>query len=290
MSAAPSLKPAIEYPSSDGMPMAENTLQYQWIVTIQGNLDLLFADDPTVFVGADNLIYPVEGDNRTCYAPDVYIALGRPKGHRGSYQVWNEDGIFPQVIFEILSPGNRPAEMRKKFEFYERYGVEEYYVFDPDRQILQAWHRVDEQLKGVELGNRYRSPLLSIIFKKTGGEWVVQKPNGRKFYSFVETAQRLQKKASRANQRATRARQQLNEEKDRADAMEKARRIAEDRAMSEAKEKRQAIERAEVLEDEKRKAIERANIEAEARRMLQKELDELRAKISGGPDSGKSTS
>ena len=49
-------EPLIEYPDSDGKPMADNTLQFEWIVTIKGNLDLLFANDPNVFVAGDNLI------------------------------------------------------------------------------------------------------------------------------------------------------------------------------------------------------------------------------------------
>jgi hypothetical protein len=43
------------YPDSDGRPMAENTLQYEWIVTIKGNLDALFCNDPNVFVAGDLL-------------------------------------------------------------------------------------------------------------------------------------------------------------------------------------------------------------------------------------------
>ena len=31
------------YPETDGEPMADNTLQYEWIVTIKGGLDALFA-------------------------------------------------------------------------------------------------------------------------------------------------------------------------------------------------------------------------------------------------------
>ncbi len=54
-------RPAIEYPDSDGLPMAENTLQYEWIVTIKGGVDALFLDDPNVFVAGDLLWYPVEG-------------------------------------------------------------------------------------------------------------------------------------------------------------------------------------------------------------------------------------
>ena len=66
------------------------------------------------------------------------VAFGRPKGYRGSYKQWEEDGIAPQVVFEILSPGNRRDEMVRKFAFYERYGVEEYYIYDPDTGDLTA--------------------------------------------------------------------------------------------------------------------------------------------------------
>lgn len=57
-------------------------------------------------------------------APDVMVVFGRPKGDRGSYQQWREDNIPPQVVFELLSPGNRLAEMVRKLRFSERYGVE----------------------------------------------------------------------------------------------------------------------------------------------------------------------
>ncbi len=39
------------------------------------------------------------------------VAFGRPKGERGSYQQWKENNIPPQVVFEILSPGNTQTEM-----------------------------------------------------------------------------------------------------------------------------------------------------------------------------------
>jgi hypothetical protein len=54
--------PEVVYPSSDGKPMADNTLQFQWIVTIEGNLEALFRDREDVFVAGDNLWYPVEGE------------------------------------------------------------------------------------------------------------------------------------------------------------------------------------------------------------------------------------
>ena len=130
------------YPDSDGLPMAENTLQFDWIVKIKENLEIRFADDPEVFVAGDLLWYPVPDRGQTRpLAPDALVAFGRPKGRRGSYKQWEEGGIAPQVVFEILSPSNTPKELRAKREFYDRHGVEEYYVYDPDRNRLEIWRR-----------------------------------------------------------------------------------------------------------------------------------------------------
>src|SRR5262245_45876770 len=112
------------YPESDGRPMADNTKQFRWIVTIQGGLDALFRDSPNVVVAGDLLWYPVEGQNRIAAAPDVLVVFGRPKGDRGAYLQWKEEHIAPQVVFEVLSPGNTPNEMTNKFAFYNRYSVE----------------------------------------------------------------------------------------------------------------------------------------------------------------------
>src|SRR6266705_5152300 len=49
------------YPQSDGQPIADNTKQFRWIVTIQGGLDALLRADPQVFLAGDLLWYPVEG-------------------------------------------------------------------------------------------------------------------------------------------------------------------------------------------------------------------------------------
>ena len=113
--AVTSPRPPIVYPDSDGKPMSDNTLQYRWIVTITGGLSLLFADDPAVFVAGDLLWYPVEGHPEIRTAPDTMVAFGRPKGHRGSYWQWEEGGVAPQVVFEVLSPGNRAGELSRKF-------------------------------------------------------------------------------------------------------------------------------------------------------------------------------
>jgi len=200
--------PQIVYPNSDGEPMADNTVQFRWIVTLQGNLDALFADNPNVFVAGDLLWYPVEGDNQTRVAPDVLVAFGRPRGERGSYRQWEENGIAPQVVFEILSPGNRLGEMLRKRDFYERFGVEEYYVYSPERFDLTGLLRQGNALTVVENMNGFVSPRLGIRFETLENNGMrVFYPSGEPFATFAEIA------ASRSAERT--ARQQAERERDR---------------------------------------------------------------------------
>ena len=90
--------------------MAENTLQYQWIVTIKGGLDAIFLDDPNVFVAGDLLWYPVEGEPTIRIAPDAMVAFGRPKGYRGSYKQWEEGTSLPRSFSRSFRPATAPPK------------------------------------------------------------------------------------------------------------------------------------------------------------------------------------
>jgi Uma2 family endonuclease len=196
---------AIIYPDSDGKPMADNTQQFRWIVVIQQNLEWLFADHPDVFVAGDLLWYPIEGNNKICTAPDIFVALGRPKGNRGSYKQWEENNIAPQVVFEILSLSNRSTEMDKKLLFYDRHGVEEYYLYDPDTNDLSGWLRVEGYLDVIEPIADYVSPRLGIRFDLSGKELQIYRPDGDRFLSYTEIARQLGQERQRAEQAEERA-------------------------------------------------------------------------------------
>lgn len=201
---------SLMYPESDGQPMADNTQQYRWIVTIQGGLDAQFRHDPNVFVAGDLLWYPVEGHPEIRKAPDVMVALGRPKEDRGSYMNWLEDNVSPQVVFEVLSPSNRAAAMQDKFEFYQRYGVEEYYIYDPDEMQLTGWQRQGEQLEEIPHMDGWISPRLGIRFDLSGPDLQIFGADGRRFLSYVELmSQRVQEEHEKvqAQQQADQARQ-----------------------------------------------------------------------------------
>jgi Uma2 family endonuclease len=179
----------IIYPDSDGQPMADNTKQFRWIATIHGNLEWLFRDDDLVFVAGDLLWYPVEGNPKYRVAPDVMVAFGRPKGDRGSYKQWEEANIAPQVVFEILSPVNTEGEMERKLQIYARCGVEEYYIYDPDRFILKGYQRSEDfYLERIENMDGWISPRLSICFSLIENELQLTHPTGKIFETFNNVA------------------------------------------------------------------------------------------------------
>ncbi len=216
------VKPII-YPDSDGKPMADNTQQFRWIATLVGGLETLFADDPDVFVAGDLLWYPVEGDNKTRIAPDALVTFGRPKGDRGSYKQWEEAGLAPQVVFEVLSPGNTSKEMADKLAFYDRFGVEEYYVYDPDHGRLQGWRRQGGRLVPIARMQGWISPRLGVRFELEGIDLGLTGPDGRRFVSYVAVAQQAEQERQRAEQEKQRAEQ----EKHRAETAEQRAATAE---------------------------------------------------------------
>jgi Uma2 family endonuclease len=205
----------IHYPDDDGLPMSDNTWQFNWILLLYSNLDVQYRENPQVFVAGNHLIYPVEGDNKLRQAPDVYVAFGRPKRERGSYQVWEEGGIFPQVIFEVWSPHNRLQQMEDKRDFYEKYGAEEYYIVYPEfPSHAEGWRREGGKLVRIPDLTRWVSPRLGIRFALNTGELTVFGPGGQPFRSPAELAAErdaAERAAAEAKERAAKLAAKLRE-------------------------------------------------------------------------------
>ena len=81
-------------------------------------------------------------------------------------------------------------EMLKKEQFYEQYGVAEYYVYDPDDNELVGWRRVAGQWQRIDAVNGWMSPLLGVRFELTPETLVVYRPDGSQFETFAELMQR----------------------------------------------------------------------------------------------------
>lgn len=179
----------VYYPDDDGLPMSDNTWQFNMIVLLHSGLDAIYRDREDVFVAGNHLIYAVKGHPEIRQAPDVYVAFGAPRMPRGSYKVWEENGIFPQVVFEVWSPFNRQPQMDEKRDFYERYGAEEYYIVYPDFPMhVDGWRREGDKLVKLADANGHVSPRLGTRFAVTAGELTVYGPDGRPFLAPADIA------------------------------------------------------------------------------------------------------
>jgi hypothetical protein len=160
-----------------------------------------------VFVAGDLLSYPVQGKPKIQTAPDTMVVFGRPTGYRGSYEQWEEGGIAPHVVFEIHSPGNRPPDMMQKFLFYQKYGVEEYYRYNPENGDLAGCRRGESGLEEIADIDGHTSARLGIRFQLGEGpdNLRIVGPAGVAFASFVEIIEQRESERRRADAEHIRA-------------------------------------------------------------------------------------
>ena len=145
----------VDYPCSDGRPMAESGFQIKPLVYAFTVLQTHFLHQPQVFVAGDMFLYFKEGDPRAVVAPDVFVVIGAANHTRMSYKLWEEPKA-PDFVLEITSRSTRAEDQGRKREVYASLGVGEYWLFDPTGDYLAP------RLQGFRLhGGEYR-PLPSV--------------------------------------------------------------------------------------------------------------------------------
>ena len=96
-----------------------------------------------VFIAPFDVLLPEwpeqdEDEVDTVVEPDIVVFCDHeklyPKGARGA----------PDLVVEVLSPWTSKKDLNEKFRLYERVGVREYWVIDPESRSLQAY-RLEEQ-------------------------------------------------------------------------------------------------------------------------------------------------
>jgi Uma2 family endonuclease len=128
-------EPEIEYPESDGKPMAESDVHLDVIMHLVQALRDRYAADRQVYVAGNLLLY-LEKGTRKSVAPDVFVVQGVPKHKRGKYLLW-EEGQAPCFVLEATSKSTKDEDLTDKKARYAQLGVEEYFLFDPEGEYLR---------------------------------------------------------------------------------------------------------------------------------------------------------
>lgn len=164
--------PAIDYPESDGKPMAETDIHAKTMMNLRLALEAYFSGDPQIYVSGNLLLYYVKGNPAKSVAPDVFVVRGVPKGDRRIYKLW-EEGVPPGIVIEISSRKTWREDCDLKLRLYEKLGVQEYFIFDPEYDYLPeplvGWRLKEGEYAPVEVvEGKVRSELLELELVDTG--------------------------------------------------------------------------------------------------------------------------
>lgn len=164
--------PAIDYPESDGKPMAETDIHAKTMMNLRLVLEAYFSGDPQVYVSGNLLLYYVKGNPAKSVAPDVFVVRGVLKGDRRIYKLW-EEGVPPCIVIEISSRKTWREDWYTKLRLYEKLGVREYFIFDPEYDYLPepliGWRLLNEEYAPVEVvEGKVESEVLGLELVDTG--------------------------------------------------------------------------------------------------------------------------
>jgi Uma2 family endonuclease len=199
------VNPNIEYPSSDGEPLAESYLHlYAILTTLEVIKQYLQGRQATVL--ADQFLYYAQGFPKLRVAPDVMVIFDVPPGGRDSYKVW-EEGQVPQVVFEMTSQGTQKQDQEQKKNLYEQLGILEYWLFDPKGE----W--IEEKLRGYRLEGETYQLITDGVSQPLGLRLAVEGEllgfyrldTKDKLLTPTELAEQLQQERQRADQEYQRA-------------------------------------------------------------------------------------
>lgn len=180
----------IIYPEQREDDMGETSIHINLIADFLKILKLFFKERNDVFLSGNMNLYYDEGNPNKWYAPDLLIAFGVPNHERSSYQVWKEKG-FPQVIIEIASNMTWDNDVGKKYKDYETFGVDEYYILDPEFAYLpaplMAFHRQGERLLAVSVDDgKIFSPRLGLEIVRAENNFRLFNPQTNEFLLTME--------------------------------------------------------------------------------------------------------
>ena len=154
----------VDYPDSDGLPMAENEFQFRSILYANSALAAYYRALDDVYVVGNLLLYyepsPRPGVPGKSVSPDLMVVLGAPKHMRSSYLLWEEPKA-PDFVLEVASESTYRSDLGDKRDTYARIGVSEYWLYDP----IGGYH--DPRLQGFRLVEGRYEPLP--VTERTGG-------------------------------------------------------------------------------------------------------------------------
>jgi Uma2 family endonuclease len=185
----------IEYPESDGKPMAETPLHMRVMWDSIQTLNYWYDSDPNVYVWGNMFLYYRRGDPSAAVSPDVMAVIGVDKTkERRVFKTW-EEKRKPSGIIEVTSRKTKREDQKDKFLLYrDILKVKEYFLFDPFgeylKQALIGYRlRAGEYLRIEEIDGRLPSKVFNLHLQRNGKELRFWSPEAKEWLPTTEERQ-----------------------------------------------------------------------------------------------------
>ncbi|WP_071189078.1 Uma2 family endonuclease [Trichormus sp. NMC-1] len=213
------ISPDVIFPPSDlysDEPTVETELHLRQIILLFKCLEWLWKDR-TDFYAAGNLsIYysPHQKKTENFRGPDFFVVLGTERKTRKSWVVWEENGKYPHVIVEILSPKTAKIDRESKKELYQdTFRTPEYFWFDPYTLEFAGFQLINGKYQPVKANEKgcLWSEQLGLSLGIYQGLLRYFTPEGNLVPTPEETAEKETQRAEQEAQRAERLAAKLRE-------------------------------------------------------------------------------
>ena len=138
-------------------PPVETELHLEQIMLLLKCLKWLWRDRNDFYAAGNLTIYysPRQRKSEKFRGPDFFVVLGTERKTRKSWVVWEEDGKYPNVIIEILSPKTADTDQGFKKQLYQdTFRTYDYFWFDPDSLEFAGFHLVDGEYQALLANER----------------------------------------------------------------------------------------------------------------------------------------
>ena len=115
--------------------MGETDFHFRQIKLLFDMLEVFFEAREDVYFASTLMFYYEEGSPNKRFAPDLMVCFGVPNEKRRSYKLW-EEKIVPSVVIEVASQATWEKDVTTKRRLFEKLGIVEYYVIDPEYKYL----------------------------------------------------------------------------------------------------------------------------------------------------------
>jgi Uma2 family endonuclease len=201
-------------------PEMEGYLHLTQMLLLLSSLEQFWKDRNDFFAAGNVTIYysPRQLKSEHFRGPDFFVVLGTERKPRRSWTPWHEDGLYPNLIVEILSDSTEKMDRGLKKQIYQDiFRTPDYFWFDPETLELAGFHLIDGSYKPLEpdARGRLRSAQIGLDLGLHEGTLRFFTPEG----ALLPAAKELAQQAEAAEQKAEAAEQKAEAAEQKAERM-----------------------------------------------------------------------